>query len=55
MPCVRTILIVDGDSAMRETLREQLTLDDAFRGGRGRQRAGGGSLPVRRRMRGSTR
>jgi DNA-binding response OmpR family regulator len=26
----RTILIVDGDSAMRETLREQLTRDDAF-------------------------
>jgi DNA-binding response OmpR family regulator len=30
MPCVRTILIVDGDGAMRETLREQLTRDDAF-------------------------
>ncbi len=30
MRCVRTILIVDGDSAMRETLREQLTLGDAF-------------------------
>jgi len=30
MPCVRTILVVDGDSAMREMLREQLTLDDAF-------------------------
>jgi DNA-binding response OmpR family regulator len=30
MSCVRTILIVDGDSAMRETLREQLTRDDAF-------------------------
>ena len=28
MPCVRTILIVDGDPAMRETLREQLTRDD---------------------------
>ena len=26
----RTILIVDGDSAMRETLREQLTRDGAF-------------------------
>jgi DNA-binding response OmpR family regulator len=26
----RTILIVDGDTAMRETLREQLTRDDAF-------------------------
>jgi DNA-binding response OmpR family regulator len=25
-----TILIVDGDTAMRDTLREQLTLDDAF-------------------------
>jgi DNA-binding response OmpR family regulator len=30
MACVRTILIVDGDPAMRETLREQLTRDDAF-------------------------
>jgi len=30
MPRVRTILIVDGDGAMRETLREQLTRDDAF-------------------------
>ena len=30
MPCARTILIVDGDAAMRETLREQLTRDDAF-------------------------
>jgi len=30
MPCTRKILVVDGDSAMRETLREQLTLDDAF-------------------------
>ena len=30
MPFVRTILIVDGDSATRETLREQLTIDDAF-------------------------
>jgi DNA-binding response OmpR family regulator len=30
MACVRTILIVDGDNAMRETLREQLTRDDAF-------------------------
>jgi DNA-binding response OmpR family regulator len=30
MPCLRTILIVDGDPAMRETLREQLTRDDAF-------------------------
>lgn len=28
MPSVRTILIVDGDPAMRETLREQLTRDD---------------------------
>ena len=28
MPCARTILIVDGDAAMRETLREQLTRDD---------------------------
>jgi DNA-binding response OmpR family regulator len=26
----RTILVVDGDHAMRETLREQLTRDDAF-------------------------
>jgi DNA-binding response OmpR family regulator len=30
MTCARTILIVDGDPAMRETLREQLTRDDAF-------------------------
>jgi DNA-binding response OmpR family regulator len=30
MPCQRTILIVDGDTSMRETLREQLTRDDAF-------------------------
>lgn len=30
MAHVRTILIVDGDNAMRETLREQLTRDDAF-------------------------
>ncbi len=30
MPRSRTILIVDGDPAMRETLREQLTRDDAF-------------------------
>ncbi len=30
MPCPQTILIVDGDSAMRETLCEQLTRDDAF-------------------------
>ena len=30
MPRVQTILIVDGDTAMRETLREQLTLDNAF-------------------------
>jgi len=30
MPRVQTILIVDGDPAMRETLREQLTHDDAF-------------------------
>ena len=30
MPCVRTILIVDGDPTVRETLREQLTRDDAF-------------------------
>ncbi len=28
MSCPRTILIVDGDAAMRETLREQLTRDD---------------------------
>jgi DNA-binding response OmpR family regulator len=28
MPCLQTILIVDGDAAMRETLREQLTRDD---------------------------
>jgi DNA-binding response OmpR family regulator len=27
MPCLQTILIVDGDAAMRETLREQLTRD----------------------------
>jgi DNA-binding response OmpR family regulator len=27
MPCPQTILIVDGDAAMRETLREQLTRD----------------------------
>jgi DNA-binding response OmpR family regulator len=27
MPCVQTILIVDGDAAMRETLREQLSRD----------------------------
>jgi DNA-binding response OmpR family regulator len=27
MPCLRTILIVDGDAAMRETLREQLIRD----------------------------
>jgi DNA-binding response OmpR family regulator len=30
MPFARTILIVDGDTAMRETLREQLTHDGAF-------------------------
>jgi DNA-binding response OmpR family regulator len=30
MPLVQTILIVDRDTAMRETLREQLTHDDAF-------------------------
>jgi DNA-binding response OmpR family regulator len=30
MACMRTILVVDGDSVMRETLREQLTRDDAF-------------------------
>jgi DNA-binding response OmpR family regulator len=30
MAYVRTILIVDGDNATRETLREQLTRDDAF-------------------------
>jgi DNA-binding response OmpR family regulator len=30
MTYVRTILIVDGDNATRETLREQLTRDDAF-------------------------
>ncbi|MGD0430102.1 MAG: response regulator transcription factor [Acetobacteraceae bacterium] len=30
MPPEQTILIVDGDAAMRETLREQLTHDDAF-------------------------
>jgi DNA-binding response OmpR family regulator len=30
MPPAQTILIVDGDAAMRATLREQLTLDDAF-------------------------
>src|SRR5580698_8067980 len=30
MPREQTILIVDGDTAMRETLREQLTHDDAF-------------------------
>ena len=30
MPSPRTILIVDGDTAMRETLREQLTRDQAF-------------------------
>jgi len=30
MPPGQTILIVDGDTAMRETLREQLTHDDAF-------------------------
>jgi len=30
MAHVRTILIVDGDNAMRETLREQLTRGDAF-------------------------
>ena len=30
MACMRTILIIDGDNAMRETLREQLTRDDAF-------------------------
>lgn len=30
MPCLQTILIVDGDAAMRETLREQLTRDEAF-------------------------
>jgi DNA-binding response OmpR family regulator len=30
MILVRTILIVDGDAAMRETLREQLTLDNDF-------------------------
>jgi DNA-binding response OmpR family regulator len=27
MPCLQTILIVDGDAAMRETLREQLSRD----------------------------
>jgi DNA-binding response OmpR family regulator len=30
MPCLQTILIIDGDAAMRETLREQLTRDEAF-------------------------
>jgi len=30
MPQDRTILVVEGDLAMRETLREQLTRDDAF-------------------------
>jgi DNA-binding response OmpR family regulator len=30
MACLRTILIVDGDTAMRETLREQLTRDNVF-------------------------
>jgi DNA-binding response OmpR family regulator len=30
MTCVRTILIVDSDTAMRETLREQLTRGDAY-------------------------
>lgn len=30
MTHVRTILLVDGDTAMRETLREQLTRGDAF-------------------------
>jgi DNA-binding response OmpR family regulator len=30
MPCEQTILVVDGDAAMRETLREQLTHDNAF-------------------------
>ena len=30
MPGSGAILIVDGDAAMRETLREQLTRDDAF-------------------------
>ncbi len=30
MRCGRKILIVDGDSSMRATLREQLTRDDAF-------------------------
>jgi DNA-binding response OmpR family regulator len=30
MLCGQTILVVDGDSTMRETLREQLTRDDAF-------------------------
>jgi DNA-binding response OmpR family regulator len=30
MPCGQTILVVDHDSTMRETLREQLTRDDAF-------------------------
>jgi DNA-binding response OmpR family regulator len=30
MPCLQTILIVDGDPAVRETLREQLIRDDAF-------------------------
>ena len=30
MPCGQSILIVDGDPAMRETLREQLTRDGAF-------------------------
>jgi len=30
MRCGQKILIVDGDSAMRATLREQLTRDDAF-------------------------
>jgi DNA-binding response OmpR family regulator len=30
MACLQTILIVDGDTVMRETLREQLTRDKAF-------------------------
>jgi DNA-binding response OmpR family regulator len=30
MPRMQSILIVDSDAAMRETLREQLTRDDAF-------------------------
>jgi DNA-binding response OmpR family regulator len=30
MSCLQTILIVDGDAAMRETLREQLTRDKVF-------------------------